>query len=257
MWGRYLLDQIEKAKVDGREAIVWFLGGAGIALKTREAVLYVDPYFGGSPSPQWLRMIAVPIDPSQISRVDAVLATHEHTDHCHRETVLPMLEAGATFIGPSSAAAKVREWIRGKTGRIVEVKPGEVVEIKDIRIFAYDARDLYAESAVTYVLETPAGAIFHSGDSSYFSGLKAIGEKHKIRAAFLSLGRNLPGRDDYMTPCDLVRAAMDLGAEILVPIHYDIWKQTQENPRLVEIIANEWRAKVKVHIMRLGDLLRL
>jgi len=257
VWGRYLLDEIEGVEVGEGEAIAWFLGGAGVALKTRRATIYIDPYFGGSPSAQWLRMIAVPIDPEQVRVVDAVLSTHEHTDHCHRETVLPMLRRGALFVGPAASASKAREWSADSRQRVVEVRAGDSLKIGDLAIHACEARDLYAESAVTYVVDTPAGAVFHGGDSSYFPGLKDIGEEHEIRVAFLSVGRNLPGRDDYMTPCDAVRAAVDLGAEILVPVHYDIWRQTQEDPGLVELVAERWRAPVKVHVMRLGDSLRL
>ena len=262
MWNRYLLDEIEAAKPAINEALVWFLSGAGIALKTSRSLLYIDPYFGGSPSKEWLRMTAIPINPSEVRQATAILSTHEHTDHCHRDTIMPILEnTDAVFIGPSSSVRRVRKWaeIRGLnlTGRVIEVSPGDSLSIEDLTIRVFQSRDLYSETPVTYLVETPAGSIFHSGDSSYFPGLKEIGDYYEVNVAFLSLGRNFRGRDDYMTPCDIVRAAIDLKARIIVPIHYDLWKVTREDPQLVKYIAELWHVNIDVRILALGDCLKI
>lgn len=56
-----------------------------------------------------------------------------------------------------------------------------------------------------------------------------------------------------MTPCDVVRAGIDLEAEMVVPMHYGLWKRTWEDPHLVELVAERWRAPLKAVIVRLGD----
>jgi len=43
----------------------------------------------------------------------------------------------------------------------------------------------------------------------------------------------------------------------LVPMHYDLWKATREDPQLVEHVAKVWRAPVEVVVLSLGDSLRL
>ncbi|MEM1508391.1 MAG: MBL fold metallo-hydrolase [Thermofilaceae archaeon] len=261
MWGRYLIEEIENAEPGHNEVIAWFLGGAGIAVRSSESLIYVDPYFGGSPSREWLRMIAVPVDVTDIKVATAILSTHEHTDHCHRETIVPVLaQTGAKFIGPASSAGRVRAWLASEKikGNVIEVQPGDSLKVStDMLLRVFEARDLYSEHAVTYLLETPGGSIFHSGDSSYFPGLKDIGDHYVVDLAFLCIGRNLRGRDDYMTPCDAVRAAIDLNAKVIVPLHFDMWKKTREDPKLVETIARAWETNVSVIHLSLGDSLKL
>lgn len=261
MWGRYLIEEMENAKPGHDEAIIWFLGGAGIVVKTRESLIYVDPYFGGSPSREWLRMIAVPVDATNVRAATAILSTHEHADHCHRETIVPILaRTRAKFIGPASSVGRVRAWLASEKIEcdVIEVQPGDSLKVgADILLRVFEARDLYAEHAVTYLLETPGGSIFHSGDSSYFPGLKDIGDHYVVDLAFICIGRNLRGRDDYMTPCDAVRAAIDLKAKVIVPLHFDIWKKTREDPKLVETIARAWEVDVSVIHLSLGDSIKL
>lgn len=255
------MDEIEGYETASNEAVVWYLSGAGIAVKGGGALIYIDPYFGGSPSREWLRMTAVPVDPGEVRVADAILSTHEHEDHCHRGSVIPMMRnTRAVFIGPRSSAARVRSWLVEEgldASRVVEVEPGSSVEVKGLRVRALASGDSNAESAVTYLVETPGGNLFHGGDTQYFPGLAEIGDRFAVDVAFISVGRAPRGRRDYMTACEAVKAALDLRARILVPMHYDLWKATREDPQLVEHVARAWRAPVEVVALSLGDSFKL
>ncbi|MEM2678767.1 MAG: hypothetical protein QXU62_08985, partial [Thermofilaceae archaeon] len=65
------------------------------------------------------------------------------------------------------------------------------------------------------------------------------------------------GRRDYMTVCEAAKAVEDLRARAVVPIHYDIWKATREDPRLLGLILSAWNIGAKLVIMQLGDRARL
>jgi len=54
-----------------------------------------------------------------------------------------------------------------------------------------------------------------------------------------------------MNACDVVEAARDLGASKLIPVHWDIWRRTREDPQLVKDIAQRWG--LEVVILDLGD----
>ena len=58
-----------------------------------------------------------------------------------------------------------------------------------------------------------------------------------------------------MTPCDVVRAAVNLRAEIVVPIHYDLWERTWEGSELVRLIMRKWNVNLEVVVLCLGDRL--
>jgi len=252
-WSDFLLSEVESYEVGADSLVLWYLGGAGFVIRTSKSTVYIDPYFGPSISPDWVRMIAVPIEPSAIKVVDLVVSTHEHEDHCDKMVVE---HAGrnthSLFMGPDTSVAKALEW-GFPSSRIVGMEPYARKQVGDLVITALPAHDLHADKALTYMIEANGIAVFHSGDSTYFSGFREFGEKWRVDVALLNLGRNPPGDTYYLTPCDVVRSAMDLGARTVIPMHWDLWKRVSEDPRLVKVIADEWQAKIQVVVLRLGD----
>jgi len=100
----YLLAEIERSKVQPGSIALWSIGGPGFVLKTPRALIYIDPYFGGDASPDWRRLIPIPIDANAIKKVDLVISTHEHGDHADPGTYKPiMANTKAKVVGPSSS----------------------------------------------------------------------------------------------------------------------------------------------------------
>ena len=62
------------------------------------------------------------------------------------------------------------------------------------------------ERAVNYVIKTPGGSIYHSGDSHFSNGYYRHGKLHKIDVALVSYGRQRAGdhgqTDGFRHPAD-------------------------------------------------------
>jgi len=250
-WGDSLVTQIEAFQVQPNQVAVWFLGGTGLVVRTAQATLYVDPYFGGS-SP---RMIPVPIEPRFIKAVDAVVFTHEHLDHCHLDSVRPIYEnTQAFFVGSKVVVDQVAGWGFNRQ-RLLELNPGNSLDVKDLRLHAVESYDPLAKGAVMLVLETVAANLFHSGDAWYFPGFAKVGEQWRIDLAFIEVAGNPPGRQVYMTPCDFLRAAKDLKAKKAIPVHWDMWKPTYMDPSTIQRVAEVLMPELDITVLRLGDRL--
>jgi L-ascorbate metabolism protein UlaG (beta-lactamase superfamily) len=73
-----------------------------------------------------------------------------------------------------------------------------------------------------YLVRTGGKSVFHCGDSAYFDGFAEIGRRHSIDIALMPIGayESPSGRDVHMNPEEAVRAFAELGAKVMVPMHY-------------------------------------
>jgi glyoxylase-like metal-dependent hydrolase (beta-lactamase superfamily II) len=108
-WGSWLPRDVEAASPN--TVAIWYLGCNGFFLKGNEGTtIAIDPYVGTGDPPRTVRMIPVPFDPGDITTMDAVLATHEHTDHTHGPSQGPILEStDARFYAPDDSIDVARE----------------------------------------------------------------------------------------------------------------------------------------------------
>jgi len=247
-WPVSFVREIEETKVEGGIGL-WALGGASFAVKAGETLVYIDPYLGGSVG-DILRLIAIPIDPARVEHADAVLSTHAHTDHCD-EATLRAFEGNtkALFMGPRSSAEKMRGWGIAPE-RIDTVQAGDTRRVGALGITALRASDPHEKEAVTFLVEGGGVTVFHSGDSHYSDIYGEVGAAHEIDVALLDFGKEI-----YMDADGVIQAALDLGAKVLVPMHWDIWKPFASCPCGLAEEVRRRGLPLEVRIMVLGDRL--
>lgn len=253
-WGGILLSEIENFKVDPGKIAIWFLSDSCFVVKTAKCILYTDPYFGGSwPEHNSMRMTSVPLKPSLIKKADLILCSHEHADHCHYESLQPFYSnTESIFVGPKPAVKLMQDWNFSES-RIKEVNPGDKVSCKDIDVYAAETYDPGSEGAVTYIIQASGTTLFFTGDSQYFDGFLKTGTKWDIDIAFINFGNSPPGKQYYMTPSDFLRTARDLRAKKAIPMHWDIWSYSYQDPIILNDLQKYEKNKVDILIMRLGD----
>lgn len=192
------------------------------------------------------------IDPFAIQEVDALVVTHIHSDHLDIHTAAAVHQncPNAQFIGPKEVVATWLKWGVPKEKTQV-VKPGDHILVQDVEIVALEAFDRTAlitcaeetevlkgklpqamdDIAVNYLFETSGGNIYHAGDSHYSNVFAKHGNEYKIDVCLGAYGENPRGITDKVTSVDMLRMAEALNAQVVIPVHYDIWSNFMADPK--------------------------
>jgi len=161
----------------------------------------------------------------ELPEVDLVLVTHAHFDHLHKPS-LKVLQAREGIVVPRGSGSLVR---RLGFPHVHEMTVWDELRFDELEVvhtpshhwgarFLHDTHRDYGG----YVIRTGGKSIFHCGDSAYFEGFKEIGARHRIDIALMPIGAydSPSGRDVHMNPEQAVRAFHELGAQIMIPMHY-------------------------------------
>ncbi len=194
-----------------------------------------------------LRAVPFVLDPFAIREIDAVLATHIHNDHIDINVAAAVMQncPNVPFIGPKMCVDRWIEW-GVPADRCQVVKPGDTVIMKDVEIVVLDSFDRTMlitappdgslegivpmdmdDRAVNYLIKTPGGNLYHSGDSHYSNFYAKHGKENKIDVALGSYGENPIGVSDKMTSIDILRMGEALRTQVMIPFHHDIWSNFQ------------------------------
>ncbi|MFW5688378.1 MAG: MBL fold metallo-hydrolase, partial [Spirochaetota bacterium] len=252
--------------------LVW-LGQAGFLVRSAHASLVIDPYLSDSLAVKYRgrefaheRLVPVPVEPTELTGVHAVLATHAHTDHLDPGTLpgLAIANPEATFVVPRAHHALAAE--RGApAARTVAINTGESFDTGEagqaggagaspaatLRITAvpaaHEARELDADGNdrfLGYVIELAGVTLYHSGDCVPFAGLRESLAAHAVDIALLPVnGRDEPrasrGVPGNFTPAEAWELARAIGARYLVAHHWGMFAFNTADPAAVERVFDE------------------
>ncbi len=269
-WGNWLPQAV--AAADPETAALWYLGCNGAILKAHDgSTIFVDPYLGTGDPPRTVRSIPVPFDPEDVQAADAVLVTHEHTDHCHGPSQGPILaETGATLFGPDAATDLTTDWPATygvDADQLVTVAEGDRIEIGAITIHVEGANDPDAEHPVSYVFEVNGRTLIHGGDARPGEPFVEVGERYNIDTGLLAFGSAgmIPDKETgeesytkwYNDENELIKAATQLQLDRLVPTHWDMWRGLTADPTAVVHHARRMPHPRYVHPIEIGDRIDL
>ena len=216
----------------GDLAVTW-LGHASALLRVDGVTVLVDPVLGaGIPgarerlTPPGLRVDALP-------PIDLLLISHDHYDHLDAPTVRRLPRTTRVAAGQGTGAWFAR---RGFT-RVDELDWWESIEVTGrdgavVRVEFVPAHHWSRRTATDtcrrlwggWVVTAADGrAVYHAGDTGYGPFPARIGARHRVDVAVLPVGAYAPRavlRGVHMDPEEAVRAADDLGAPVVVPVHW-------------------------------------
>jgi len=208
---------------DGRVRITW-IGHASFFLQFAGHSAMVDPNWANWHGPV-KRQRRPGLRLSEVPEVDLVLVTHAHFDHLHKPS-LKILQAREGIVVPRGSGKLVK---RLGFPAIYEMSVWDSLRFDQLEVihtpshhwgarFLHDIHRNYGG----YIVRAGGKSVFHCGDSAYFDGFAEIGRRYQIDVALMPIGAyEAPsGRDVHMNPEEAVRAFADLGAKVLIPMHY-------------------------------------
>jgi L-ascorbate metabolism protein UlaG (beta-lactamase superfamily) len=222
-----------------------FLGHAAVQLTGAGAEVLVDPFLTGNP--------AAAVGPGDVNP-DVILVTHGHADHLG-DTVEIAKRTGATVL----AIVELADEIQGQgVENVVNPNLGGTVAFDWGWVKMVPAWHTAVSPSGTP--HTPAGLlihygghlVYHLGDTALFSDLQLIGRRgDRVEVALIPIGGHFT-----MDRFDAVTAAELVGADVVVPIHYNTFPP-------VETDAEAYKSDVQnagfaeVVIMQPGDTRRI
>jgi len=227
------LQPLELAEPPASGLRLTWLGHATVLAELDGRRVLFDPVWGERCSPfGWTgpkRLHPVPIPLADVGPVDVVVISHDHYDHLDMGTVRALTGSGAVFAVPLGVGAHLEHW-GVPAERIVELDWWESAEVAGLTLTATPARHYCSRGPRTsthflwasWVVAGAEHRLFHSGDTGYFPGFAEIGRRlGPFDATMMQIGAYSDFWPEvHMTPEEGVRAHLDLGGRLLLPIHW-------------------------------------
>jgi L-ascorbate metabolism protein UlaG (beta-lactamase superfamily) len=237
---------IPPRRVSGGRARFSFVGHASWLIQTAGLNILIDPVWSERASPvafagpKRVNDPGIPFD--RLPPIDVVLVSHGHYDHLDLATLAKLAAKFAPRVvtplgndvtmraGNAAIRAEAYDWHQR-----VAIGGGVAVHLVPTR--HWSARGVFDRNKAlwaSFVIETPAGAIYAVGDSGYGDGghFRRVREVHGApRVALLPIGAYEPRwfmRDQHMNPEDAVKALADCGAAMALAHHHGTFQLTDE-----------------------------
>ncbi|MEV0586981.1 MBL fold metallo-hydrolase [Nonomuraea sp. NPDC050310] len=213
-------------------SVVWY-GHASTLVEIEGRRVLFDPVWSRRVSFSQLagprRHHALPVELAALPKVDAIVISHDHYDHLDMATVMSLTRTqSAPFLVPLGIGAHLERW-GVPLYRIIELDWEEEAQVAGLRFVSTAARHFSGRSLRrndtlwgSWVVAGQRRRVFYAGDSGYFSGYKGIGSAHgPFDLTLMPIGAYSPAWPDiHMNPEEAVNAHLDLGGELLLPVHW-------------------------------------
>lgn len=248
----------------------FWIGHGSVYIEIDGIRLLVDPVFSDYASPFAMgprRFHPPPIALKDLPPIDAVLITHDHYDHLDMATVKALAaSAGTQFVVPLGIGAHLSRWGVPES-QIHDLEWWQELTVKNVRLIStpsrhYSGRGLARNQTLwtSWTVIGPRHRIYDSGDTGYSDHFRTIAERFgPFDLGFIKVGAYGPGEpwlDIHMSAEDAVRAAKDVGARRLFPVHWGTFNlafHDWDEP-IERTLAAARAAEVEVVTPRVGEI---
>ncbi|MDR1941981.1 MAG: MBL fold metallo-hydrolase [Endomicrobium sp.] len=211
--------------------LIWF-GHSSLFIQTGGKRFLIDPVFEKPASPVFF--FNRPFKGAQgcsvkdIPEIDYLIISHDHWDHLDYKTALALKDKLSKVICGLGVGAHFERWGYQKD-KLIELDWNEEAVLDDkFKVYCLPARHFSGRGIkrdqslwASFLIESKDYKFYIGGDSGYDSFYKEIGMKFgPIDLAALDCGQyNYAWKYIHMTPEETARAAKDLNAKNLIPVH--------------------------------------
>jgi L-ascorbate metabolism protein UlaG (beta-lactamase superfamily) len=253
---------------EARLAVLW-VGHATALIQMDDRFVLTDPVFARTVGEVSPRLVEPGIDPGDLPPLAAVVVSHMHFDHLSFSSLDGIESKTQTLLVPPG----VRSILPRYAFASVELAPWQNFESNGLRVTAVPVQHVggrwgidaawYTEGFTGYVFEYHGLSVYFGGDTAFNPGdFKATQQRFpQLNLALLPICPNQP-RDymqhTHMGPTQALDAFGLLGAEHMVPIHFDTFINSDdvpgECPRMLAEESRKRHIEGKVAILNVGEL---
>ncbi len=214
-----------------RVTATW-LGHSSVLLNVEGVRILTDPVFtkGITLLGPWRYSGESPLPLDAVPDTDIVIVSHNHFDHLNERSIRALRDRVGRFVTPIGVGADLMK-CGVDVQKIVELDWWEQYESPaGVRITATPAQHFSGRGMTdrdrtlwaSFVIEGNRHTVFFGGDSGYFDGFRMIGQRFgPFDLTFVETGAySRFWHAVHMFPEEAVRAHLDLGGDILHPIHW-------------------------------------
>lgn len=246
---------------------IQFIGHASVWITLDGHHFMIDANF----SPKILGMIKrqspLGISLQNLPDVSALLVTHAHYDHLDLFSY-KFFSQDKIIISPPGIASLINRFVHNP---VRELKTWQETEIDKIKITAVPTKHsgfrlsgFRYTRCHGYILQGSRSTVYHPGDTAYGPHFKEIGSKFKIDVACLPIGSYRPQwtmKNRHLNPKEALQAFDDLGARIMIPIHWGSFRVAWDKPNEpLEYLNREMKQRPDasfLKVLRPGEELKL
>lgn len=254
-----------------RDGILW-LGHASFFIRLNGKSILLDPVFGKPPFVKTFVDVPSPIE--KIQKVDYVLLSHDHRDHCDEESIKQIAQKfpNARFYGGLKMDELLKDWIT-PTNEVQSggwfqqfALPDETVKIFFLPVRHWCRRGLFDTNERLwggYVIQGANKTIYFSGDSGYGSHYKEIAEIFpQVDYFLIGIGAYKPRwfmEPNHNSPEEAFQAFKDANGKYLIPMHFGRFDLSDEPPseplRVLKEKAAEMNLSDRIKALNINESL--
>lgn len=257
--------------LNGDDDVIAWLGHCTFFIRIGGIRLLTDPVFGDILAVK--RVSPFPVNPILLTKLDYILLSHDHRDHCDKPTLqrLARNNPKATYLAGLGMEPLIREFTSSE--QIQEAGWYQQYQTAHIKITYVPARHWGKRGAFDtnrrlwggFVIESAQRRIYFGGDSGYDTHYQQLQEVFGgFDYALLGIGAFEPEwfmHPVHQSPALAIKAMEELQAKHAIPMHFgtfDLSDEPLDLPlRVFKQVATENGLEKRIKPLRIGEALHL